>query len=67
MQTTLKLAGLHCGNCAKSVEKALLAVEGVTAVQVNLTPEQQAVVEGTATAETLAQAVEDIGFDVIKG
>ncbi|EFX92393.1 cation transport ATPase [Actinobacillus ureae] len=29
MSITLKLDGLHCGNCVKSVEKALNAVEGV--------------------------------------
>ncbi len=59
---TLKLDGLHCGNCVKSVEKALNAVEGVTQASVTLDP-QQAVIEGTATAEALIAAVDDIGFE----
>ncbi|AIZ78260.1 heavy-metal-associated domain-containing protein [Actinobacillus equuli] len=62
MSITLKLDGLHCGNCVKSVEKALNAVEGVTKATVTLDP-QQAVVEGSATAEALITAVDDIGFE----
>lgn len=62
MAITLALSGLHCGNCAKSVEKALTAVEGVTSVSVTLDP-QQAVVEGSASAEALVAAVDDIGFE----
>ncbi|WP_150539371.1 heavy-metal-associated domain-containing protein [Actinobacillus vicugnae] len=62
MTITLKLDGLHCGNCVKSVEKALNAVEGVTQVTVTLDP-QQAVVEGTVSAEVLIAAVDDIGFE----
>ncbi|WGE42342.1 heavy-metal-associated domain-containing protein [Actinobacillus equuli] len=62
MSITLKLDGLHCGNCVKSVEKALNAVEGVTKATVTLDP-QQAVVEGSTTAEALITAVDDIGFE----
>ncbi|ACE61966.1 heavy-metal-associated domain-containing protein [Actinobacillus pleuropneumoniae] len=62
MSITLKLDGLHCGNCVKSVEKALNAVEGVTKATVTLDP-QQAIVEGSANAETLIAAVDDIGFE----
>lgn len=62
MSITLKLDGLHCGNCVKSVEKALNAVEGVTKATVTLEP-QQALVEGSANAEALIAAVDDIGFE----
>ncbi|AFU18243.1 heavy-metal-associated domain-containing protein [Actinobacillus suis] len=62
MSITLKLDGLHCGNCVKSVEKALNAVEGVTKAAVTLDP-QQAIVEGSANAEALIAAVDDIGFE----
>ena len=62
MSIVLKLDGLHCGNCVKSVEKALNAVEGVTAVSVTLEP-QQAIIEGSATADALISAVDDIGFE----
>ncbi|WGE59265.1 heavy-metal-associated domain-containing protein [Actinobacillus equuli] len=62
MSITLKLDGLHCGNCVKSVEKALNAVEGVTKATVTLEP-QQAIVEGSANVEALIAAVDNIGFE----
>ena len=62
MSITLKLDGLHCGNCVKSVEKALNAVEGVTKATVTLDP-PQAIVEGSANADVLIAAVDDIGFE----
>ena len=51
MTITLTLSGLHCGNCVKSVEKALHEVPGVEKVSVTLSP-QQAIVEGEVEAQT---------------
>lgn len=62
MTITLQLDGLHCGNCVKSVEKALNEVEGVSQATVTLET-QIAVVEGSANADALIAAVEDIGFE----
>lgn len=62
MTIKLQLGGLHCGNCAKSVEKALNEVAGVTSAKVTLEG-QTADVEGIASTEALIVAVEDIGFD----
>ena len=56
MTITLTLSGLHCGNCVKSVEKALHEVT------VTLSP-QQAIVEGEVEAQTLIDAIDDIGFE----
>ena len=62
MTITLTLSGLHCGNCVKSVEKALNEVPGVEKVSVTLSP-QQAIVEGKVEAQTLIDAIDDIGFE----
>lgn len=62
MAIILKLDGLHCGNCVKSVEKALREVAGVQSVSVTLDP-QQAVVEGDVDPQMLIAAVDDIGFE----
>lgn len=62
MTIKLQLDGLHCGNCVKSVEKALNEVVGVTQALVTL-ENQTAVVEGEVLAEDLIAAVEDIGFE----
>ena len=61
MTITLTLSGLHCGNCVKSVEKALHEVPGVEKVSVTLSP-QQAIVEGEVEAQTLIDAIDEIGF-----
>ncbi|MDY4031187.1 MAG: SO_0444 family Cu/Zn efflux transporter, partial [Alloprevotella sp.] len=51
--TTMKvyrIQGMNCNHCRLTAEKAILAVEGVTAATVNLQT-QEARVEGTAPAE----------------
>lgn len=63
MKKTVKIEGMMCMHCAKAVEKALNAVEGVTAVTVSL-EEKQAVVEGTAADEALKAAIVDAGYEV---
>lgn len=60
--TTLQLDGLHCGHCVKSVEKALTELASVRDVKVDLAS-QTAVVESDETAETLINAIIEIGFD----
>ena len=62
MTIILTLSGLHCGNCVKSVEKALHEVPGVEKVSVTLSP-QQAIVEGEVEAQTLIDAIDEIGFE----
>ncbi|MEG9481058.1 heavy metal-associated domain-containing protein [Mannheimia sp. HC-2023] len=62
MTIKLQLDGLHCGNCVKSVEKALNEVVGVTQALVTL-ENQTAIIEGNVVAEDLIAAVEDIGFE----
>lgn len=62
MTIILKLDGLHCGNCVKSVEKALREVAGVESVSVSLDP-QQAVVEGSPDPKALIDAIDEMGFE----
>lgn len=62
MVIILKLDGLHCGNCVKSVEKALREVAGVESVSVSLDP-QQAVVEGSPDPKALIDAIDEMGFE----
>ncbi len=66
METTIRIEGMHCGGCTKSVEKALGAVPGVRNVDVSLE-------KGTATVSAnadipiaaLKEAIEDAGYDVV--
>jgi copper chaperone len=61
---TLKITGMTCGHCQKSVEKALAAVPGVYGAVVDL---QSATAEvdlddDTATLDELTQAVAKAGY-----
>jgi len=62
--TVLKVEGMTCMHCKMRVEKALRAVGGVEAVQVDLV-KKEAVVTGAADRASLEKAVEDAGYKVV--
>ena len=66
METTIiKVGGMSCGGCVKSVTGVLAALDGVAKAEVSL-EQKQAVIEFDAakvTREQLKAAVEDAGFD----
>jgi copper chaperone CopZ len=64
-QQVLQVAGMSCGGCAASVERALKAVPGVEAVQVELDSGRVTIDTAAAVAvERLAEAVRGAGFDI---
>jgi copper chaperone len=63
--TTLKVGGMSCGGCVKSVTGVLEALPGVGKAQVSL-EKGEAQVDfdaGRVTREAMLQAVEDAGFE----
>ncbi len=63
--TTIKVEGMSCGGCVKSVTGVLTALDGVTKAEVSL-EQKQAVVEFDATKATrdqLKAVIEDAGFE----
>jgi Cu+-exporting ATPase len=58
---TLSISGMTCDGCARSVERILLNVPGVTQAQVDFR-NGSAIVEGTAPPQVLAEAVADAGY-----
>ncbi|MCX7164215.1 MAG: cation transporter [Rhodocyclales bacterium] len=63
--TTIKVAGMSCGGCVKSVTGVLVALDGVATAAVSL-EQAQVVIEFDAAKVNraqLAQAIEDAGFD----
>lgn len=58
---TLRIEGMMCEGCVKSVKEALEKIPGITSVDVNL-KKGTAVVQGDADDETLIKAVVDAGF-----
>ncbi len=62
MQKTYQIKGMNCNHCRAAAEKAIAAVEGVTAVTVELAS-ATAQVEGSASPEAIIKAVEEVGFE----
>jgi copper chaperone len=63
--TTIKVNGMSCGGCVKSVTGVLTALDGVAKAEVSL-EQKQAVVEFDAaklTRDQLRAVIEDAGFD----
>jgi copper chaperone len=65
--TTLKIEGMTCGGCVKSVTRVLEALPGVKKVDVSLEPAQAALTYDAAKvgASQFKAAIEDAGFEVI--
>ncbi len=61
---TVKINGMKCQHCVKSVTEALEKLDGVSEVKVNLEA-GEASYEGEVDAETVKQAISGIGFEVI--
>ena len=63
--TTIRVDGMSCGGCVKSVTGVLTALDGVAKAEVSL-EQKQAVIEFDAarvTRDQLKAAIEDAGFD----
>lgn len=63
---TLSIEGMHCASCVARVEIALKNVPGVIDASVNFALESASVryMPGQVTAEALAEAVRDVGYNV---
>ena len=61
---TIDILGMHCASCVGKVERAILAVPGVTKAEVNLI-EKKARVQGGAP-DQVVQAILDQGYGAVK-
>lgn len=62
---TLKIDGMTCGGCVKSVQRVLNELAGVQQAEVSLNPAQAIITFNSAEISTAAliEAIEDAGFD----
>jgi copper ion binding protein len=67
MKQMISIRGMSCMHCVKRVKNALLEVEGVTSVDVNLELAKATVDydESKTTKTQLHQAIEEAGYSVI--
>lgn len=59
------IEGMNCTHCRAAAEKALQNVEGVTSAHVELET-KEAIIEGTASEESLRKAIEEVGFKLLR-
>ncbi len=66
-KTVLKITGMTCATCAKTIEKSLSHLDGVFDTTINLGTESAAIEYDTSKLEVvdLEKAVRDAGYDVI--
>lgn len=66
--TLLKIEGMTCDHCRRSVTRALAEVPGVSGVEVNLEAGSATVRHDPARAplDALELAVEEEGYDVVR-
>lgn len=65
VETVIRVEGMSCGGCVRSVTAALKSLPGVTDADVSLESAQARVQHDPATVseQQLREAVEDAGFD----
>lgn len=64
----IKISGMHCDGCAKSVERFLRLIEGVVQVDVSFreSKAELEVVSGRVSLEQLEKIIEGADFKVVK-
>lgn len=66
MKLKLYIEGMSCMHCVKHVKDALIDIEGVSMVDVNLN-EKCAIVEGeNLSTNAIKAAVYDAGYEIVK-
>lgn len=61
-KTTLKIEGMMCEGCVKTVKTALESIQGVTSVEINLKKGTAVVIHDGVSDTDLISAVVDNGF-----
>ncbi len=65
--TTIRIEGMHCGNCAASIKKKLMATEGVQDVEVSF-EKKEAVIkfdDQKLTVAKLREIINSTGFKAV--
>lgn len=64
--STIQVEGMSCGHCVNSVQTEVAAIEGVTAVDVDLATGQVTVTSDTPIdPNAMTTAVEEAGYEVV--
>ncbi len=64
-KATFEIAGMSCGHCVKAVDQALRQTVGVTVEQVAVGSATVAFDARQTSAQAIAQAIDDAGYQVL--
>jgi Cu+-exporting ATPase len=66
-KVAIKIGGMTCANCVKTIEKALKKLEGIVSAQVNLSTEKAFIVynSNVTTLVEMKKAIEDAGYQYL--
>lgn len=65
MKKIVKIEGMSCEHCVRSVETALNTLEGVESAVVNLNKKQAEVEVNGVDDEDIKKVIDEIGFEVV--
>lgn len=60
----VQIKGMHCNHCKNNAEKAILAVNGVEKVEINLSSEE-ATIYGNPDKNDIATSLKSLSFDIV--
>ena len=64
MKKIISVTGMHCAHCAKAVEEAMIAIEGITKAKADLTKNNVTVTMKTDVDDKLLiEAITEKGFE----
>ena len=61
----LDVKGMSCGHCAAAVKTAVLALEGIESVEIDLQSEKVCISYNNITIEDIKSVIEEQGYDVV--
>ncbi|NLW23134.1 MAG: heavy-metal-associated domain-containing protein [Tissierellia bacterium] len=66
MKKIIKVEGMSCNHCVMAVKNALQELEGVSQVDISLEDKKVEVMGDNLVDESLKEAIEDAGYDVVE-
>lgn len=66
MKKVLLVDGMSCGHCEKAVKSALLELEGINKVEVDLSSKKVEIEGDNLQDNLIKEAIEDAGYDVLE-
>lgn len=64
MKRKVQIEGMSCNHCVAHVKEALMALNGIEVIEVNL-ENKYALISGDASEQAIKEAIDEAGYDVV--